>query len=101
MVPTLKDNPDYTSIINQRHYDRINGLVDDAKAKGAKIVEINPANEDFTQQQAHKIAPTIILNPTDDMKVMQDEIFGPVLPVKTYKDVSEVLGYVNAHARPL
>ena len=101
MYPTLKDNPDYTSIINQRHYDRLNGYVEDAKAKGAKIVEINPANEDMSQQQAHKIAPTLIVNPTEDMKVMQDEIFGPVLPIKTYKDVNEVLGYVNDHARPL
>jgi coniferyl-aldehyde dehydrogenase len=101
MFPTLKDNPDYTSIVNQRHFDRINGYVEDAKAKGAKIVEINPANEDMSQQQAHKIAPTLIVNPTEDMKVMQDEIFGPVLPIKTYKDISEVLGYVNDHARPL
>ena len=101
MFPTLKDNPDYTSIINQRHFDRINGYVEDAKAKGAKIVEINPANEDMSQQQAHKIAPTLIVNPTEDMKVMQDEIFGPVLPIKTYRDISEVLGYVNDHARPL
>lgn len=101
MFPTIKDNPDYTSIINQRHYDRINGYLEDAKAKGAKIVEINPAKEDFSQQQAHKIPPTIVINPTDDMKVMQDEIFGPVLPVKTYRDVSEVLGYVNDHPRPL
>ncbi len=101
MFPTIKDNPDYTSIVNQRHYDRINSYVDDAKAKGAKIVEINPANEDFSQQQAHKIPPTIIVNPTDDMKVMQDEIFGPVLPVKSYRDMSEVLGYINDHDRPL
>ena len=101
MFPTLKDNPDYTSIINQRHFDRINGYVEDAKAKGAKIVEINPANEDMSQQAAHKIAPTLIINPTEDMKVMQDEIFGPVLPIKTYKHISEVLGYVNDHARPL
>ena len=101
MYPTLKDNPDYTSIINQRHYDRINGYVADAEAKGAKVVRINPANEDFSQQQTHRIPPTIVLNPTDDMKVMQDEIFGPVLPVKSYRDVSEVLGYVNDHPRPL
>jgi coniferyl-aldehyde dehydrogenase len=101
MFPTLKDNPDYTSVINQRHYDRINGYLDDARSKGAKIVEINPANEDFSQQQAHRIPPTLVLNPTDDMKIMQDEIFGPVLPVKTYRDVSETIGYINGHARPL
>ena len=101
MYPTLLANDDYTSVINQRHYDRINGYIEDAKAKGAKIVEINPANEDFRQQQTHKIPPTIVINPTDDMKVMQDEIFGPVLPVKSYRDLNEVLGYVNDHPRPL
>ena len=101
MYPTLKDNPDYTSVINQRHFDRLRGYIDEAKSKGAKVVEINPAKEDLRQQPHHKIAPTLILDPTDDMKVMQDEIFGPVLPVKTYKSVDEAIAYVNAHARPL
>lgn len=101
MYPTLKDNPDYTSVINQRHFDRLRGYIDEAKSKGAKIVEINPAKEDLRQQPHHKIAPTIILDPTDDMKVMQDEIFGPVLPVKTYKSLDEAINYVNAHDRPL
>ncbi len=101
MFPTLKDNPDYTSVIAQRHYDRIMGYVEDAKAKGAKVIEINPADENLTQQPHRKIAPTLILNPTDDMKVMQEEIFGPVLPVKTYKNVDEAVAYVNEHDRPL
>jgi len=101
MFPTLKDNPDYTSVIGQRHYDRIMGYIDDARAKGAEIIEINPADENLTQQPARKIAPTLILNPTDDMKVMQEEIFGPVLAVKTYKNVDEAVAYVNAHDRPL
>ena len=47
------------------------------------------------------MAPTLILNPTDDMKVMQEEIFGPLLPVKAYQKVDEAIDYVNAHARPL
>jgi len=101
MFPTLKDNPDYTSVINQRHYVRLNGYLDDAKAKGAEIVELNPAKEDFRQQPYHKIPPTLVLNPTDDMEIMKDEIFGPLLPVKTYTHVNEAIGYVNAHARPL
>jgi len=101
MFPTLKDNPDYTSVINQRHYDRLMGYLDDARAKGAEIVELNPAKEDFSQQPFHKIPPTIVLNPTDDMKIMKDEIFGPLLPVKTYDSVDEAIGYVNDHARPL
>ncbi len=101
MYPTLKDNPDYTSVINQRHFDRLVGYLDDAKAKGAELVEINPAKEDFRQQPFHKIPPTLVLNPTDDMKIMKEEIFGPLLPVKTYAHVDEAVEYVNAHARPL
>lgn len=101
MFPTLKDNPDYTSVVNQRHYDRLNSYIEDAKAKGAKVVQVNPAKEDLRQQPHHKIAPTFIIDPTDDMKVMQDEIFGPILPVKTYKSVDDAIGYVNAKARPL
>jgi coniferyl-aldehyde dehydrogenase len=101
MFPTLKDNPDYTSVINQRHYDRLQGYLADARAKGATVIEVNPAKEDLRQQPYHKIAPTFVLDPTDDMKVMQDEIFGPILPVKTYKAVDDAIGYVNAKARPL
>jgi coniferyl-aldehyde dehydrogenase len=101
MFPTLKDNPDYTSVINQRHFDRLNSYIDDARAKGAEIVELNPAKENFTQQPFHKIPPTLVLNPTDDMKIMKDEIFGPLLPVKTYETMDEAIGYVNAHDRPL
>jgi coniferyl-aldehyde dehydrogenase len=101
MFPTLKDNPDYTSVVNQRHYDRLMGYLDDAKAKGAEVIELNPAREDFRQQPFHKIPPTIVLNPTDDMAIMKDEIFGPLLPVKTYNHVDEAVEYVNTHARPL
>ena len=101
MFPTLKDNPDYTAIVAQRHYDRIMGYIDDAKAKGARVVEIKPEGEDLTQQEHRKIAPTLIIDPTDEMKVMQEEIFGPVLPVKSYSQVDEAIAYINAHDRPL
>tara|TARA_B100001146_G_scaffold224004_1_gene240227 strand:- start:782 stop:2095 length:1314 start_codon:yes stop_codon:yes gene_type:complete len=101
MYPAMKDNEDFTSIINQKHYDRIQGYLADAKEKGAEVIEINPSNEDFTQQPHHKIPPTLVLNPTDDMKIMQEEIFGPVLPIKTYNDVSETVDYINSKDRPL
>lgn len=97
----LKDNDDYTSVINQRHYDRIMGYVEDARAKGAQVVEINPKSENFAQQPHHKIPPTLIVDPTDDMKVMQDEIFGPILPIKSYGDAKDAVAYINAHPRPL
>jgi coniferyl-aldehyde dehydrogenase len=101
MFPTIKDNPDYTSVVAQRHYDRIMGYIEDARAKGAEIIELKPESEDLSQQEHRKIAPTLILNPTDDMTVMQEEIFGPVLPVKTYRSTEEAIGYINAHDRPL
>jgi coniferyl-aldehyde dehydrogenase len=101
MYPTLLDNADYTSVINQRHFERLNGYIDQARQAGARVVEINPAGEDFRQQPYHKIPPTLIVNPDDSLAVMQDEIFGPVLPVKGYGRVDEVIDYVNHRPRPL
>jgi coniferyl-aldehyde dehydrogenase len=101
MFPTIRDNPDYTAVVADRHYARLSGYLDDARAKGAEIVEINPAGEDLRQQPHRRMAPTLILNPTDDMKVMQDEIFGPLLPVKSYDQIDDAIDYINAHDRPL
>lgn len=101
MFPTLLDNPDYTSVVNQRHYERLQGYIEEAKSSGARVVEVNPANEDFRQQPHHKIAPTLIVDPDESLQVMQDEIFGPVMPVKSYSDVQETIDYVNEHPRPL
>ncbi|MEL6725142.1 MAG: coniferyl aldehyde dehydrogenase, partial [Pseudomonadota bacterium] len=97
----LKDNEDYTSVVNQRHYDRLNSYLDDAREKGAEVIEINPQNENFSQQPHHKMAPHIVLNPTDDMKVMQDEIFGPILPLKSYTETKDAVAYINDNPRPL
>ncbi|MGH6949742.1 MAG: coniferyl aldehyde dehydrogenase [Vitreimonas sp.] len=101
MYPTIKDNGDYTSMVNQRHYDRVRGLIADAKAKGADVIEINPAGEDFSQQEHHKIPPTLIVGATDEMTVMQEEIFGPVLPVRSYDAIEETITEINARPKPL
>ncbi len=101
MYPTLLDNPDYTSIINQRHFERLSGYVEEARSGGARVVEVNPAGEDFRQQPHHKMPPTLILDPDDGLAVMQDEIFGPILPVKGYDRLDEVIDYVNGRPRPL
>jgi coniferyl-aldehyde dehydrogenase len=101
MYPTLLENPDYTSVINARHRDRLNSYLDDAREKGAEVIEVNPANEDFAASNRNKMPLYLVRNPTDDMKVMQEEIFGPVLPIKTYEKVEEAITYVNAHDRPL
>ena len=99
--PTLKDNDDYTSIINQNHYDRLNGLIEDARNKGAIVETINPSNDDFSQQEFFKIPPTLISNVEDDMDVMKEEIFGPILPIKEYDSLDETIEYVNKNDKPL
>ncbi len=101
MYPTLLANDDYASVINRRHRDRLVDIVEDARAKGAEVIEVNPAGEDFTGTNGNKLPLTILRNVTADMKAMQDEIFGPVLPVKTYRSIDEAIDYVNAHDRPL
>jgi len=101
MFPTIKDNPDYTSIVNAHHFERLQGYLEDASAKGAKLVELNPAAEDFSQQEHRRIPPTLALDPSEDMQLMQDEIFGPILPVMQYNDLSEALNHVNSKDRPL
>jgi coniferyl-aldehyde dehydrogenase len=100
LFPTLEKNPDYTSVINDKHFARVLSYVDDAKTRGATIVECNHAAESF-DPATRKMAPTLVLDPTDEMLCMQEEIFGPVLPVLTYTRLDEALAYVNAHPRPL
>ncbi len=101
MYPTLLDNDDYASVVTDKHFDRLQDMVADAKAKGAEVVEINPGDEDFSNTNARKMPLTILRNVTDDMQAMEEEIFGPVLPVKTYKNIGEAIDYVNAHDHPL
>ncbi len=101
MYPTLLSNEDYAAVINARHRDRLKGLIADAVEKGAEAIEINPGGEDFSAANLNKMPLTILRNVNDGMKVMQDEIFGPILPVKTYKGIDQAIDYVNAHDRPL
>lgn len=102
MYPKLLDNPEYTSVVNERHYQRLNGYLEDLVQRGGTATPINPANEDFgAQQGTHKIPPTLIVNPPEDSKVLEEEIFGPLLPIRTYKDFDETISYVNSRPRPL
>ena len=101
MYPTLLDNEDYASVVTDRHFDRLQELVADTRDKGAEVIEVNPGNEDFSNTNARKMPLTILKNVNDDMRAMQEEIFGPVLPVKTYRHIDEAIDYVNDHDRPL
>ncbi|GAB5453756.1 MAG: coniferyl aldehyde dehydrogenase [Halioglobus sp.] len=102
MYPSLLDNPAYTSVINERHFQRLNGYLAEAQERGQKLIPINPANEDFSAQQGtFKIPPTLIPEPAEDMKVLEDEIFGPLLPIRTYSNFEETIDYINSKPRPL
>jgi len=96
--PELATTPDYTSIVNDRHYQRLQGYVTDAQARGAKIEPLSTANADDARR---KLPPLALLNVDDSMRVMQDEIFGPLLPVLPYQDLDAAIAYVNQHPRPL
>jgi acyl-CoA reductase-like NAD-dependent aldehyde dehydrogenase len=98
--PTLKNNPDYTSVAHDKHHARILDLIADAVACGARKIEINPASERL-DPAARKIAPTLLLGVNDDMRVMQEEIFGPVLPIIGYQSLEQAIEYVNERPRPL
>ncbi|NNM76761.1 coniferyl aldehyde dehydrogenase [Sphingomonas sp. ID1715] len=101
LYPRLLDNDDYTSVLGERHHDRLTGYLDDARAKGGEVIAVNPAGEDFSASNGRKMPLFIIRNPTDDMAVMQDEIFGPVLPIRRYSRIDEAIDFVNRHDRPL
>ena len=98
--PTLRDNPDYTAVVNDRQYLRLCQWLDDAKSKGAQVTEINPANEEFPAV-AHKMPPTLVTATSDDMIMMQEEIFGPILPVLEHTGTDDAIAYINARPRPL
>ena len=99
MYPCLGDNNDYTSIINDKQYNRIQGYLENAVQQGANIIELNKQNESL--EQVRKIAPTLVTGVTDDMQIMQNEIFGPVLPILEYEQIEDALQYINSHPRPL
>ncbi|HEY1088124.1 MAG TPA: aldehyde dehydrogenase family protein, partial [Archangium sp.] len=95
----LKQHPDgqgFTTMATDRGAQRMNALIDDAKAKGAKVVETFKASGG-----PRAFAPVLLRDVTDDMLVMQEEIFGPILPIETYDSVDEAIRRINARPRPL
>jgi len=93
-------NKDYTSIISDRHYARLEALVADAAAKGARIMQpASPA--DTAWKSIRKFPPTLVVGATDEMVIMQEEIFGPLLPIIGYRETQESITYVNRRDRPL
>ncbi|MFP3516328.1 coniferyl aldehyde dehydrogenase [Pseudomonas sp. SIMBA_077] len=93
--PTLTDNPDYTAIINERQLARLEHLQSDATEKGARLISL------YAQGQGRRMPHALLLDVNDDMQVMQEEIFGPLLPIVAYHTLDEALAYINSRHRPL
>ena len=87
---------DYTAIINDHHHVRLTALLDDARAKGAQVIELGAP-----PTRPHTMAPALVLGADDTMRIMQEEIFGPLLPVLPYRDIDQAIAFINARPRPL
>ncbi|KPA16510.1 coniferyl aldehyde dehydrogenase [Candidatus Magnetomorum sp. HK-1] len=99
MYSTALDNADYTNIVSKERYDNLRLLIEDAKSKGAKIIQ--PHEQELLQSNKRKILPTIIINTTPEMQVMKEEIFGPILPVISYDSIYDVIEKIEHNQRPL
>jgi coniferyl-aldehyde dehydrogenase len=99
LYPGGAADPAYASIINAANFQRLTGLLEDARSRGARVVDIVPAGAEA--QRANTLPPSVVLDTTPEMAISQSEIFGPILPVIPYRRLDEALAYVNARPRPL
>jgi coniferyl-aldehyde dehydrogenase len=100
LYPKFRSNPDYSGIISERHLRRLRELIEDARGRGATVIEVEPL--DFTLAAAgRQLPPTLLLNVSDNMRIMSEEIFGPILPIIPYDTLAEALAYINRRERPL
>lgn len=97
LYPRIADNNDYSAIINPRQWQRLQHLLDDARRKGAEVIDLYPGEA----PQGRRLPPHLLLGVNDGMQVMQDEIFGPLLPLVPYDHLDEALDYINQRPRPL
>ncbi|ANE81456.1 aldehyde dehydrogenase [Mycobacterium adipatum] len=101
MFDAIVANDDYCSSVNEANFDRVNGLIEDARRHGATVESVVPVGESLPDRASRKIAPTIIRDIDDRMQIAREEIFGPVLSVMGYSTLDDVIGYVNARPAPL
>lgn len=99
MYPDPLRNPDYTSVINTRHFDRLQGYLSDAVTRGARIVDIYPACR--SDESSRKLLPTLVIDPPEDSRIMHEEIFGPLLVVIPYSRLRDAMNFINLRPRPL
>jgi coniferyl-aldehyde dehydrogenase len=101
MFPTILGNDDYCSAVNHANFDRVVGLIEDARASGARVEAVAPQGEPLPDRASRKIAPTIVRDIDDRMRIADEEIFGPVLAVMGYSRLDEAIEYINQRPAPL
>jgi coniferyl-aldehyde dehydrogenase len=101
MFPSIVANDDYCSSVNHANFDRVVGLIDDARANGATVETVAPAGESLPDRATRKIAPTIVRDVDEHMKIANEEVFGPVLAIRPYSQLADAIDYINARPAPL
>lgn len=99
--PSFQDNPDFVSLINEANYDRVKSYLDDAVSKGAEVISLDATQATWDDRSKHKIPLHLVINPTDDMLVMQEELFGPILCVRSYDSLDYCINDINNRPNPL
>jgi coniferyl-aldehyde dehydrogenase len=100
LYPKFRSNPDYSGIISERHLRRLRELIEDARGRGATVIEVEPLDSPVAAA-GRQLPPTLLLNVSESMRVMSEELFGPILPIIPYDTLAEALAYINRHERPL
>lgn len=100
LYPQGAASNDYTSIINEHHYGRLRAMLDDARSGGAEVIEVGN-NPESASARSHTLAPTVVVGASEHMRVLTEEIFGPVLPIVPYRDMDEAIIRINGGPRPL
>lgn len=101
LYPQVENNPEYTSVVNDNHYQRLTNMLDDANQRGYQVAEFNPANESYDQAENRKMLLKCIVDPAWDSAVMGEEIFGPILALLSYENYDNVIATIMDGPRPL
>jgi len=100
LFPYIAGNPDYAAIVSDRHLARLTSVLDEARAQGARVVDVAPGARGSTAP-SRQMNPTLVFDPAPETRVMKEELFGPILPVLAYDRLDEAIAFINARPRPL
>lgn len=101
LFPSVVGNPDYAAIVSDRHFARLQSLLSEAAAQGARVVDVAPKVLAGGAPASRQMNPTLVFHPAEGSRLLDEEIFGPILPVVTCESTDEAIRYINARPRPL